>query len=56
LTFRYWADYNERLTKITDQERCDEVLIAKGCGHFIQMDDPSFVAGEIGKMIGRLEW
>ena len=53
---RYWAKYNEGLTKITDEDKCREVLIAKGCGHFIQKDDPSFVATEVKNMIERLGW
>jgi pimeloyl-ACP methyl ester carboxylesterase len=36
--------------------RCGNVVIANGCGHFIQKDDPAFVAGEIEDMIKRLEW
>jgi pimeloyl-ACP methyl ester carboxylesterase len=32
------------------------VTIAKGCGHFIQIDDPSFVAKEISKMLEKLSW
>ncbi|KAM3083379.1 hypothetical protein ACMFMG_004031 [Clarireedia jacksonii] len=47
----YWAQYNEDLTKITEVGRCDGVKIAKGCGHFIQMDDPAFVAGEIKALV-----
>jgi hypothetical protein len=53
---RYWAKYNEALTHITDEEKCDGVTIAKGCGHFIQTDDPSFVEKEITKMLERLMW
>ncbi|PQE32477.1 alpha beta-Hydrolase protein [Rutstroemia sp. NJR-2017a WRK4] len=49
----YWAQYNEGLTKITDVGRCGSVKIAKGCGHFIQMDDPAFVAGEIKALLER---
>lgn len=52
----YWAQYNKSLTKITDEEKCDGVVIAKGCGHFIQMDDPSFVAEEVVKMLSKLGW
>ncbi|PQE14538.1 alpha beta-Hydrolase protein [Rutstroemia sp. NJR-2017a BBW] len=51
-----WDDgvlYNEGLTKITDVGRCGSVKIAKGCGHFIQMDDAAFVAGEIKALLER---
>jgi pimeloyl-ACP methyl ester carboxylesterase len=44
------------LTKVTDEGRCDGVVIAKGCGHFIQMDKPAFVAEEIVKMLEKLGW
>jgi hypothetical protein len=53
---RYWAKYNEGLTRITDDDRCDGVVIAKGCGHFIQKDDPSFVATEVAKLMEKLRW
>ena len=55
-TDRYWANYNEALTKITDEGKCDGVVIAKGCGHFIQTDNPSFVAEEVTKMLRKLSW
>jgi hypothetical protein len=53
---RYWAKYNLGLTKLTDEDKCDGVVIAKGCGHFIQKDDPSFVAKEVESMIVKLGW
>jgi hypothetical protein len=53
---RYWAKYNEGLTKITDEDKCDGVVIAKGCGHFIQKDDPRIVAKEVQSMIEKLGW
>jgi hypothetical protein len=52
----YWAKYNEALTKITDTGKCPGVIIAEGCGHFIQKDNPKFVASEVGSMIGKLKW
>jgi hypothetical protein len=52
----YWAKYNEALTKITDKGKCPGVIIAQGCGHFIQKDNPKFVASEVGSMIWKLEW
>jgi hypothetical protein len=53
---RYWAKYNQSLTHITDEGKCDGVVIATGCGHFIQVDDPSFVAKQATKMLERLGW
>ncbi|KAL2072314.1 hypothetical protein VTL71DRAFT_11657 [Oculimacula yallundae] len=56
ITNEYWAQYNAGLTKITDAEKCKGVVIAKGCGHFIQKDDPGFVAQVISGMIKELSW
>lgn len=50
-----WSKYNKGLTKLGYHETGDDegeggnndVKIAKGCGHFIQRDDPRFVAKEI---------
>ncbi len=53
---RYWAEYNQGLTKITDEGKCGSVVIARGCGHFIQKDDPAFVAEEIVNIMERLRW
>jgi len=53
---RYWAKYNKGLTKITNEGRCDGVVIAKGCGHFIQENDPSFVARGVESMIKKVAW
>ncbi|KAI1354109.1 Alpha/Beta hydrolase protein [Xylaria sp. FL0043] len=39
-----WHHYNEGLTKLTSPERSSGPIIAKNCGHFIQRDDPTFVA------------
>lgn len=51
---RYWERYNSELVKTVDEGRCEGVVIARGCGHFIQQDDPAFVAGEILKMLKRI--
>ncbi|KAH7395710.1 hypothetical protein BKA64DRAFT_66606 [Cadophora sp. MPI-SDFR-AT-0126] len=56
ITNGYWAEYNENLTQITDKEKCKGVVIAKGCGHFIQRDDPAFVAKQISSMAKELGW
>lgn len=56
MRFRYWAGYNELLRSVTDEGRCGPVVIAKGCGHFIQKDDSEFVAREVVCMLERLGW
>lgn len=58
-----WSEYNKGLTKLGHQENAsgdgeggsdDHVKIAKGCGHFIQRDDPVFVAHEISSLLDNL--
>jgi hypothetical protein len=52
----HWAQYNQGLTKITDEGKCDGVVIAKDSGHFVQRDNPGIVAGEIQKVLEKLSW
>ncbi|KAI0386044.1 alpha/beta-hydrolase [Hypomontagnella monticulosa] len=46
-----WAAYNEGLTKLTIAEKAQGPLIAAHCGHFIQRDDPVFVAVRVQELI-----
>ncbi len=48
-----WASYNEGLTSLTRAKAA--VKIASKCGHFIQKDDPAFVAAEINTILNALE-
>lgn len=41
-----WHKYNQGLVQITDREKRKGPIFAKGCGHFIQRDDPDFVIRE----------
>ncbi|KAK6608964.1 hypothetical protein H4I96_02895 [Botrytis cinerea] len=50
----YWAKYNASLVSITDEDRCEGVKIASGCGHLMQIDDPNFVAEEIKVILEKL--
>ena len=54
-TMRYlnplWHDYNVALTKIVHPSRSKGPIIATGCGHFIQIDDPQFVATAIMEIL-----
>ncbi|KAF7874391.1 uncharacterized protein EAF02_008368 [Botrytis sinoallii] len=50
----HWAQYNAGLVSITDEDRCEGVKIASGCGHFIQTDDPDLVAEEIKAILKKL--
>ncbi|ESA43115.1 hypothetical protein GE21DRAFT_3790 [Neurospora crassa] len=51
-----WQRYNEGLTRLAavDSENVVPVKIAKGCGHFIQKDDPEMVAREVDLLLRRL--
>jgi hypothetical protein len=55
MTMKYlnpvWSTYNKGLAKITEKERSRGPLIAKGCGHFIQKDDPQYVVSELANML-----
>jgi hypothetical protein len=46
------GEYNKGLTRLVRTE--SEVKIAKGCGHFIQKDDPAYVATEINIILNEL--
>lgn len=50
----HWHKYNQGLAKLTDPERSLGPLQAPGTGHFIQVDNPAFVADELNKMLERL--
>ncbi|CAG8954948.1 hypothetical protein HYFRA_00008637 [Hymenoscyphus fraxineus] len=56
LVDRFWKQYNQDLTQLTTPEKCRGPIIAKGCGHFIQEDDPGFVAEEVWGLMARLGW
>ncbi|KAI1341734.1 Alpha/Beta hydrolase protein [Xylariaceae sp. FL0016] len=49
-----WRDYNEGLMKITKLDRAKGPVIAKDCGHFVQRDDPVFVANLACDMVDTL--
>lgn len=50
-----WARYNEGLTHLTDAERARGPVIATGCGHFIQRDDPDLVALLTDDLLSKIE-
>ncbi|KAJ6440150.1 alpha/beta-Hydrolase [Purpureocillium lavendulum] len=51
----YWHKYNQGLAKITESSRSKGPIQAPGTGHFIQRDNPAFVAAELDTILGRLE-
>lgn len=50
-----WHRYNQGLARLSAREdNPQEPIIAEGCGHFIQKDDPGFVSKEIGALLDTL--
>ncbi|KAI0434905.1 hypothetical protein F5Y09DRAFT_337297 [Xylaria sp. FL1042] len=50
-----WTKHNEGLSRLTDPDRSKGPLIAPKCGHFIQKDNPPFVAEQLGDLIKKVE-
>ena len=50
----YWHSYNQGLAKITDADRSKGPLQAPNAGHFIQRDNPEFVAKELDELISKV--
>lgn len=49
-----WHKYNQGLVHITDREKSKGPIVAKGCGHFIQRDDPDFVIKETLDLVDKV--
>jgi pimeloyl-ACP methyl ester carboxylesterase len=49
-----WHKYNQGLAQITDKERSKGPIQAKGCGHFIQRDDPALVVSETLELVDKV--
>ena len=49
-----WHSYNKGLVNITDREKSKGPIFAKGCGHFIQRDDPDFVIKETLDLVDKV--
>ncbi|KAK9427791.1 Alpha/Beta hydrolase protein [Lipomyces doorenjongii] len=50
----YWHAYNQGLSKITEPARSKGPLQAPGCGHFVQQDNPAFVAQELDEILSNV--
>ena len=50
-----WEKYNEGFCKLTDSERAKGPLIAPGTGHFVQKDNPPFVAEQLEELVKNVE-
>ncbi|KAH7324224.1 Alpha/Beta hydrolase protein [Stachybotrys elegans] len=51
----YWHRYNQGLAKLTDPARSVGPLEAPDAGHFIQVDNPGFVASHIQDVLGKIQ-
>ncbi|KUJ13241.1 uncharacterized protein LY89DRAFT_753800 [Mollisia scopiformis] len=49
-----WHQYHIGLAQITSPEMSKGPIIAAGCGHLIQRDNPKLVASEIVEILGKL--
>ena len=49
-----WHKYNHGLVHLTDREKSKGPIFAKGCGHFIQRDDPDFVIEETLDLVDKV--
>ena len=49
-----WHKYNQGLVHLTNREKSKGPIVAKGCGHFIQRDDPDFVVGETLDLVDKV--
>ncbi|KAH8693741.1 Alpha/Beta hydrolase protein [Talaromyces proteolyticus] len=50
----YWHRYNEGLAKITEPEKSKGPLQAPNAGHFVQRDNPAFVAHELNELLSKV--
>ncbi|KAI0111070.1 Alpha/beta hydrolase fold-1 [Nemania sp. FL0031] len=50
-----WQEYNEGLRLLTDPDRAKGPIIAPRSGHFIQKDNPEFVAKQLEELINNVE-
>ncbi|KAI1468710.1 alpha/beta-hydrolase [Daldinia caldariorum] len=50
-----WARYNEGLARLTSRDRALGPVVAAGCGHFVQKDDPGLVAGLTDQLLRKIE-
>ncbi|PYI07764.1 hypothetical protein BO78DRAFT_366023 [Aspergillus sclerotiicarbonarius CBS 121057] len=50
----YWERYNRGLVRITENGRGRGPIRAPGTGHFVQRDNPGWVAGEVRGLVERV--
>jgi len=49
-----WHEYNQGLARLTEPKFSKGPIQAKGCGHFIQKDDPNFVIQETLDLVDKV--
>ena len=54
MSIRAWQRYNERLLQLSDPDRTIGVLFAPNTSHFIQKDNPGFVAEQIETLVHKV--
>ena len=50
-----WHEYNIGLTRLTNPGRAKGPVIAPGCGHFVQRDNPEFVVQQVSEILKDIE-
>ncbi|KAG8672196.1 hypothetical protein FPOAC2_05563 [Fusarium poae] len=50
----YWHHYNEGLAQLTIKEKSDGPIQVPNAGHFIQVDNPDFVASKVYEILQKL--
>ena len=50
-----WHEYNTGLTRLTNPGRAKGPVIAPGCGHFVQRDNPEFVVQQVSEILKDIE-
>ncbi|KAF4960132.1 hypothetical protein FGADI_1150 [Fusarium gaditjirri] len=50
----YWHHYNEGLAKLTSLEKSEGPIQVPNAGHFIQLDNPGFVAEKLNNILQKL--
>lgn len=49
-----WDRYNQGLIRLSEPHKVEGVIIARGCGHFVPLDDPTLSAALVVDMIQRV--
>lgn len=50
-----WEEYNKELLNLSDVDKTTGVVIAPGAGHFIQRDNPQFIATQLATLLEKVQ-